>query len=154
MLAFQVCGGSGDPVLAAARELAVLTLARADTTCALDDPVADDRSIAAAARKQRRLDREIARQTARIDDYVTGTVHACRRGALHTETIGALIARLATTWQHWQQLASLPVQDERVRAASAALAELIDAYDDLIRDIHTGRRSLPRRQNPASDRRE
>lgn len=153
LLAFQVRGG-GDPVLEAAHELAVLHLARADTGHVLDDAMADDTSTATAARTQRHLDSAIGRQVARIDDHVMSAVHVHRGGALHTETVGALIARLALAWQYSQQLAVLPVADGRAQSAWFALAELVDAYDDLIRDVHAGRRCLPRRRTADPDRRE
>ncbi len=151
LLAFQVLHDDRDPVLAAAHELGVLHLAHADAAHVLDNPGADDTGIATAARTQRRLDHAIRRQTARIDHHVTTALPMYRGATLHTETLGALITRLARTWQRWQQVAVLPVKDERVRRASAALAELVDGYDDLIREVHAGRRSLPRRQIPDLD---
>ncbi|OLZ50320.1 DUF4254 domain-containing protein [Amycolatopsis keratiniphila] len=153
LLAFHGIHDS-NPVLAAAHELAVLNLARADIDGVFDDPDADDTRTARAARKQRHLDREIARHAERIDDHATRVMPVSRGGTLHSETVGALITRLATLWQYSQQLAVLPVEDQRTHSASAALAELTDAYDDLIHDVRTGRRHLPRHQITGPGRRE
>ncbi|MEV6907224.1 DUF4254 domain-containing protein [Amycolatopsis sp. NPDC051071] len=107
---------------------------------------ADDTITAAVVRRLRRHDRVIADQVARIDRHVLRLLQHHRGGALHTETLGTLLSRLAQAWQHSQQLAVLPVRDPRVHDASAALAELSDAYDDLTHDVLLGRRRLPRHQ--------
>ncbi|MFK0244482.1 hypothetical protein ACIQUM_07275 [Amycolatopsis azurea] len=151
LLAFELSPAGADPVLAAAHELALLHLAHADTARDLGD--ADDTLTAAVARTQPHRDRAIARQADLIDDHITRALPGPRSGSLHTETVGALIARLAHRWQYTQEMATLPTRDPRVRDASAALAELARAYDDLIDDVLCGRRYLPRhRQQPIPHR--
>ncbi|HET6288771.1 MAG TPA: hypothetical protein VFG15_18740 [Amycolatopsis sp.] len=150
LLAFEISPAGADPVLAAAHELALLHLAHADTTRVLGD--ADDTITAAAARAQQHRDRAIARQAGLIDDHVTRALPGPRSGSLHTETVGDLLARLARRWQHAQEMAALPARDPRVRDASAALAELARAYDDLIDDVLCGRRCLPRHRQPIPHR--
>ncbi|OXM43063.1 hypothetical protein [Amycolatopsis alba] len=146
LLAFEIAPAGADPVLAAAHELALLHLAHADTAWVPGE--ADDTITAAAARAQRHRDRAIANQAGLIDDHVTRALSDPRSGSLHTETVGALLARLAQRWQYTQQMAALPTRDPRVRDASAALAELARAYDDLIDDVLCGRRCLPRHRQP------
>ncbi|MBF6212538.1 DUF4254 domain-containing protein [Nocardia puris] len=80
-----------------------------------------------------------------IDDWVTRSVPQHRLGAtLHTETIGAVIDRLAeSSVRAHHALMTLDAADERLHCAWHHLAELADAYDDLIRDVLAGRRRLP-----------
>lgn len=147
LLAFELPPAGTDLVLAAAHELAVLHLARADAARVVGD--ADDTITAAAARAQRQRDRAIIDQIGLIDDHVTRALPDPRSGSLHTETVGALVAKLAQRWQYSHQMAALPTNDPHVRDASAAVAELARAYDDLIDDVLLGRRCLPRHQHPS-----
>lgn len=65
---------------------------------------------------------------------------------LHTETLGSVIDRLAIAWVRSRRLGDQAADsDSRVRARLALqqLAELADAYDDLVRDVEQGRRRLP-----------
>ncbi|WP_410585829.1 hypothetical protein [Amycolatopsis sp. lyj-108] len=146
LLAFEFAPEDSDPVLGAAHLLAVLHLARADVVRSIGD--ADDTITAAAARAQEQRDQAIAGQVALIDEHVAICLPSLRRGSVHTETVGALLARLAQRWQHWHELAALPAADPRARDAFSAVAELARAYDDLIDDVLFGRRRLPRYQHP------
>ncbi|KAA8886412.1 DUF4254 domain-containing protein [Nocardia colli] len=80
-----------------------------------------------------------------IDDWVARSVPQHRLGAtLHTETVGAVIDRLAeSSVRAHHALMTLDAHDERLHGAWHHLAELADAYDDLVRDIIAGRRRLP-----------
>ncbi|MGW4633766.1 DUF4254 domain-containing protein [Nocardia sp. NPDC004415] len=80
-----------------------------------------------------------------IDDWVLRGVPQHRLGAtLHTETIGAVIDRLAeSTVRAHHALMTLAAHDELLHSAWHHLAELADAYDDLVRDVLAGKRRLP-----------
>ncbi len=80
-----------------------------------------------------------------IDDWVTRSVPQHRLGAtLHTETVGAVIDRLAeSSVRAHHALMTLDAHDEFLHCAWHHLAELADAYDDLVRDVLAGRRRLP-----------
>ncbi|WP_245550783.1 DUF4254 domain-containing protein [Nocardia paucivorans] len=80
-----------------------------------------------------------------IDDWVMRNVPQTRMGAtLHTETIGAVIDRLAeASVRAHHALMTLVSDDELLHSAWHHLAELTDAYDDLVREIMAGRRRLP-----------
>jgi hypothetical protein len=80
-----------------------------------------------------------------IDDWVARSVPQHRLGAtLHTETVGSVIDRLAeSSVRAHHALMTLDAHDERLHSAWHHLAELADAYDDLVRDVLAGRRRLP-----------
>lgn len=80
-----------------------------------------------------------------IDDWVMRNVPQNRLGAtLHTETIGAVIDRLAeASVRAHHALMTLVSDDELLHGAWHHLAELTDAYDDLVREVLAGRRRLP-----------
>ncbi|MEV0031896.1 DUF4254 domain-containing protein [Nocardia sp. NPDC050793] len=80
-----------------------------------------------------------------IDDWVARSVPQHRLGAtLHTETVGAVIDRLAeSSVRAHHALMTLDAHDELLHCAWHHLAELADAYDDLVRDVIAGRRRLP-----------
>lgn len=97
------------------------------------------------------IDRERAGLIARIDEWVAANV-AHRAGAsLHTETLGAVIDRMAAKWIAAQQaLGGDPVEMTTPRQREARthlhwcrLAELTDGYRDLITDVTEHRRRLP-----------
>ncbi|GAB2669720.1 hypothetical protein GCM10027088_55520 [Nocardia goodfellowii] len=80
-----------------------------------------------------------------VDDWVARSVPQHRLGAtLHTETVGSVIDRLAeSSVRAHHALMTLDAHDEMLHGAWHHLAELADAYDDLVRDIVAGRRRLP-----------
>ncbi|MBF6232648.1 DUF4254 domain-containing protein [Nocardia farcinica] len=80
-----------------------------------------------------------------IDDWVLRSVPQHRLGAtLHTETVGAVIDRLAeSAVRAHHALVTLDVHDEMLHGAWHHLAELADAYDALVREVVAGRRRLP-----------
>ncbi|MBW0271280.1 hypothetical protein ATM97_10690 [Nocardia sp. MH4] len=138
-LLVRACRGHrvvGGPLLWFARDLAVLHEKRivgrggfVDT-----DPVV-----------LREIDCRRAELVLAIDDWVHRGVPQHRLGAtLHTETIGAVIDRLAeSSVRAHHALMTMPANDEMLHCAWHHLAELADAYDDLVRDVIAGRRRLP-----------
>lgn len=80
-----------------------------------------------------------------IDDWVLRGVPQHRLGAsLHTETVGSVIDRMAeASVRAHHALMTLAANDEMLHSAWHHLAELADAYDDLVRDVLAGRRRLP-----------
>ncbi|MFC8385873.1 DUF4254 domain-containing protein [Nocardia sp. NPDC056952] len=80
-----------------------------------------------------------------IDDWVLRSIPQHRLGAtLHTETVGAVIDRMAeASVRAHHALMTLAANDEMLHCAWHHLAELADAYDDLVRDVLAGRRRLP-----------
>lgn len=65
--------------------------------------------------------------------------------ALHTETLGSVIDRLASAHVHAARaLSMLEVgQDPRVHDAWYRLAELVNGYNDLVTEVIRGQRRLP-----------
>ncbi|MET9030431.1 DUF4254 domain-containing protein [Nocardia sp. NPDC004168] len=80
-----------------------------------------------------------------IDSWMERHVPQHRNGAvLHTETLGSVVARIAAaSVEADKTLANLRPGDPTVHAAWCRLAELLDAYTDLITEVLTGRRRLP-----------
>ena len=80
-----------------------------------------------------------------IDDWVARSVPQHRLGAtLHTETVGSVIDRIAeSSVRAHHALMTLDAHNEQLHVAWHHLAELADAYDDLVRDVLAGRRRLP-----------
>ncbi|WP_231390483.1 DUF4254 domain-containing protein [Nocardia sp. CNY236] len=138
-LLVRACRGHrvvGGPLLWFARDLAVLHERRlvgrggsVDTTAAVVGEI-----------ERRRVELVMA-----IDDWVARCVPQHRFGAtLHTEAVGAVIDRLAeSSVRAHHALMTLDAHDEFLHRAWHHLAELADAYDDLVRDVMAGRRRLP-----------
>ncbi|MGW4331019.1 DUF4254 domain-containing protein [Nocardia sp. NPDC004573] len=80
-----------------------------------------------------------------IDVWTDQHVSQHRHGAaLHTETLGSVVARIADACvQADELLATVRPGDPTVHVAWCRLAELVDAYTDLIEEVLTGRRRLP-----------
>lgn len=80
-----------------------------------------------------------------IDDWISRSIPQHRLGAtLHTETIGSVIDRIAeASVRAHHALMTLDANDEILHVAWHHLAELADAYDDLVADVLAGRRRLP-----------
>ncbi|MFR9752253.1 DUF4254 domain-containing protein [Nocardia sp. 004] len=102
-------------------------------------------SVDTAAATVREIERRRAELVMAIDDWVARYVPQHRLGAtLHTETVGAVIDRLAeSSVRAHHALMTLNAHDELLHNAWHHLAELADAYDDLVRDVMAGRRRLP-----------
>ncbi len=55
-----------------------------------------------------------------------------------------MVDRLAIAWVRADNLINSDGDRDRARLALRQLAELADAYDDLVRDVTAGHRRLPR----------
>ncbi|WP_040794966.1 DUF4254 domain-containing protein [Nocardia higoensis] len=115
---------------------------------------ADSSSVSAAivsAAVVEDIDRERATVVDRINAWVaTHVVH--RHGAsLHTETLGAVIDRMAAKWVAAQSCLGAETPGRRREPLSGTdahlqwtrLAELADGYQDLVTDVVQHRRRLP-----------
>lgn len=139
-LLLRACRGHrvvGGPLLWFAHDLAVLherrVVGRGGT-----GPETDPTAI--IENKRRRIELVMA-----IDDWIVRSVPQHRLGAtLHTETVGSVIDRLAeASIRAHHALMTLDANDEMLHGTWHHLAELSDAYDDLVRDVLAGRRRLP-----------
>ncbi|MBF6464986.1 DUF4254 domain-containing protein [Nocardia beijingensis] len=138
-LLVRACRGHrvvGGPLLWFARDLAVLHERRL---------VGRGGSVDTSAAVIREIERRRVELVMAIDDWVMRSVPQHRLGAtLHTETVGAVIDRLAeSSVRAHHALMTLNAHDELLHNAWHHLAELADAYDDLVRDVMAGRRRLP-----------
>ncbi|MGF6887277.1 hypothetical protein ABIA39_004412 [Nocardia sp. GAS34] len=91
------------------------------------------------------IDRRRTELVMAIDDWISRSIPQHRLGAtLHTETIGSVIDRIAeASVRAHHALMTLDANDEILHVAWHHLAELADAYDDLVADVLAGRRRLP-----------
>lgn len=138
-LLLRACRGHrviGGPMLWFARDLAVLYERQLGRGGSIPDP--DSALIIEIGR--RRVELVMA-----VDDWMLRTLPQPRAGAtLHTETIGAVIDRLAeASVRAHHALMTLDANDEVLHSAWHHLAELADGYDDLVREVVAGRRRLP-----------
>ncbi|WP_433662999.1 DUF4254 domain-containing protein [Nocardia sp. CA-128927] len=125
----QACRGmrADHPLLGAARELTSL----------------HQRRLTAAHETIHEIDEYRTRQVRDIDRWVTAHLPVAPGGAyLHTETIGAIIDRLAQhTARAYAALAD--ESDWDLWFVWERLAELAVGYEDLIEELTAGRRRLP-----------
>ncbi|MCX0272033.1 DUF4254 domain-containing protein [Nocardia zapadnayensis] len=80
-----------------------------------------------------------------INDWITRRMPQHRNGAsLHTESLGAVIDRMAFSWVAANQAIEADgVRSDRTHRHWYHLAELVDGYTDLIAEVAGGRRRLP-----------
>jgi hypothetical protein len=142
-----VDGEHRHPVLAAAGRLA---RGHGDQWTAEDacrDPTADDHVVAATKRAIDAMNEARVAAVDAIDAWAADTVRGPAEAALHTETLGCLVDRLAVAWVRSQRMveraSAAPDGRDDARRALTMLAQLCDAYDDLARDLQEGRRRLP-----------
>jgi Protein of unknown function (DUF4254) len=98
------------------------------------------------AASKRLIDELNARRVAlveQVDGWVASQILSRTDASLHTETLGSVIDRLAIAWVRANSLINSGDTRDRARLALRQLAELADAYDDLIRDVASGHRRLP-----------
>lgn len=80
-----------------------------------------------------------------IDEWIAHEVPAHRPdAAVHTETLGAVVDRMARSWADANQV----IGSDGPGSGAAhkywyRLAELVDGYTDLVTDVAGGRRRLP-----------
>lgn len=150
---------TGHPVvLTAAIGLATQHLLRTQAHQVACDPHADDHVVAAATRQVNAAEAACAVLIDRIDVWAAPELPEPRAGVLHTETLGQLVNRLAIMWTRWKLLDTNdtgadtnPARAAQVQLAWHQLCELVTAYDDLVTDLQTYRRRLPRyRTGPAA----
>ncbi|MEU1984388.1 DUF4254 domain-containing protein [Nocardia sp. NPDC019395] len=81
-----------------------------------------------------------------IDDWIIERAPLRHEGLIHTETLGAVIDRMASGWVDANQVVETDgSRDHHARKRWHRLAELIDGYTELITEIVGGRRRLPAR---------
>ncbi len=98
------------------------------------------------ASSKRLIDELNARRVAvvdQIDQWVAEQIRSRVDASLHTETLGSVVDRLAIAWVRANSLINTNNARDRARLSLRQLAELADAYDDLVRDVATGCRRLP-----------
>lgn len=80
-----------------------------------------------------------------INDWITRRMPQHRNGAsLHTESLGAVIDRMALSWVAANQAIEADgVRSDRTHRHWYHLAELVDGYTDLVAEVAGGRRRLP-----------
>ncbi|MDX8053812.1 DUF4254 domain-containing protein [Lentzea sp. BCCO 10_0798] len=131
------------PVLVAAAKLAGEHGMRAEAHRLVHDPHADDHVLACATRTIAARDTGCAVLAEQIDIWAATVLAEPRTAMLHTETLGRLINRLCGVWTRWRLLSDDEPADPGITLALHQLTELCRAYDDLITDLQSGRRSLP-----------
>lgn len=95
---------------------------------------------------KRLIDELNARRVAlveQVDEWVASQIRSRADASLHTETFGSVVDRLAIAWVRANSLINANDARDRARVALRQLAELADAYDDLVRDVAAGQRRLP-----------
>lgn len=105
-----------------------------------------DASAEDIAASKRLIDGLNARRVAvveQIDQWVSRQVRTRADASLHTETLGSVIDRLAIAWVRANSLINTNDARDRARLSLHQLAELANAYDDLVRDVANGQRRLP-----------
>ncbi|MGQ4596444.1 DUF4254 domain-containing protein [Nocardia sp. R6R-6] len=114
-------------------------------------PEASSTRVAACSHVLENIDAQRAQWIGQIDAWVAANVEHRAGSSIHTETLGAVIDRIAEKWVAAQQclgeeitMRPHPLQvDGEAHVQWSRLAELIDGYQDLITDVIEHRRRLP-----------
>jgi hypothetical protein len=139
-------------VLDAARELVECHERRRGANQDAHVPGVSSGRVAACTQLVEDIDRHRAELVRRIDNWVAANIQHRAGASLHTETLGAVIDRMAAKWIAAQQALGMtapvnpphPLQlDGEAHLQWCRLAELADGYKDLITDVHEHRRRLP-----------
>lgn len=136
-------GHPGQHVLDRARDLAGHHQRQWNAEDASRARAASAENVAATKRLIDDLNAERVALVEQIDKWVAGKIHSRVDASLHTETLGSVIDRLAIAWVRANSLINTEDARDRARLALRQLAELADAYDDLVRDVAAGHRRLP-----------
>lgn len=134
---------AGQHLLDTANELAAHHQRQWHAEDASRAPDASYENIAASKRLIDELNAQRVVLLEQIDEWVVGQIHSRVDVSLHTETLGSVIDRLAIAWVRANSLINTNDARDRAPLALGQLAELADAYDDLIRDVAAGQRRLP-----------
>ncbi|MFD0363988.1 DUF4254 domain-containing protein [Nocardia sp. GCM10030253] len=139
-------------VLDTARELVECHERRRSAQQAAHAPGASSGRVAACNQLVEDIDGHRAELVGRIDNWVAANIQHRTGASLHTETLGAVIDRMAAKWIAAQQALGMkasvdpphPLQlDGEAHLQWCRLAELADGYKDLITDVNEHRRRLP-----------
>ncbi|MQY26364.1 DUF4254 domain-containing protein [Nocardia aurantia] len=164
--AFRATGDrlSGHRLLEAAHRLARCHELRRRAEQTAREPDASEVLVAGCRRLLDDIDQDRALEVARIDGWVAEHIVHRDGASMHTETLGAVIDRLAAKWVAAQQALGLPSAEPEPPAEAPGgvrqrlgqhgvsgearlqwvrLAELADGYRDLITDVVERRRRLP-----------
>ncbi|MEU6190970.1 DUF4254 domain-containing protein [Nocardia sp. NPDC047038] len=114
-------------------------------------PEASSTRVAACAQQVEDIDGCRAEWIGRIDAWVAENVQHREGASLHTETLGAVIDRIAAKWVSARhslddEITTGPHPGQAGGEAHlqwSRLAELVDGYQDLITDVIEHRRRLP-----------
>ncbi|WP_227980445.1 DUF4254 domain-containing protein [Nocardia spumae] len=143
------------PVLEAARQLVRCHESRRHAYRDAHAPQVSSDRVASCSQLVDDIDRERAELVERINTWVADNVVHREGASLHTETLGAVIDRMAGKWVSAHHALGIPASNSPVREFPATglageahlhwvrLAELADGYKDLITDIAEHRRRLP-----------
>ncbi len=139
--AFRHRPDSTHDVLMSAHHLAGLHDRRRSLSSARREIGVSDHHVVACLHKIDEIDAARTELVLEIDRHVSRTASG-RPLLLHTETVGAVIDRLAQLWVALNSVVASP-DSEAAHRSSCAVAELAHAYDDLIGEISSGRRGVP-----------
>jgi hypothetical protein len=139
-------------VLAAGRALVECHERRRDALQTAHAPDAPSGRVAQCLQLVDDLDAHRSELVGHIDNWVASNVEHRAGASLHTETLGAVIDRMAAKWVAAQYALGMsapvgsthPLQlDDEAQLQWSRLAELADGYKDLITDVIQHRRRLP-----------
>lgn len=133
----------GQQVLNTASELAVHHQRQWHAEDASRAAGASAEDIAASKRLIDGLNAHRVALVEQIDEWVAARIGNGAEASLHTETLGSVIDRLAIAWVRANSLIKTSDTGDRAHLALRQLAELADAYEDLIFEVATGHRRLP-----------
>lgn len=137
----------GHPILDVAAQLASQHRVQWSAEDDIRDHPHDDHTVAEAKRQIDALNLVRIELVDQIDCWAERSLDGDPTASLHTETLGQITDRLAIAWVRSAQLGALAGRDpdrrDDARRALTLLAQLCDAYDDLVRDLRAGRRRLP-----------
>lgn len=133
----------GQHVLTTSRELAAHHQRQWHAEDVSRAPGASAEDIAVCKRLIDQLNARRVALVEQIDEWVGNQIHSGADASLHTETLGSVVDRLAIAWVRASRLIKSGGVRDGATVALRQLAELADAYDDLVGDVAAGHRRLP-----------